>query len=155
MNMRNFLIGFSITAGAFAASAAEPQSDTRLAGITFNVSDLDKATDYYKMIGLSVQDRRGNAPTRTQYMVLNVTKGDYSQPGLVLREEKSEPIDAKTNAYRHVIFIVKDAKAICQTLAAAKMPCDREPMSQGPSNTIAAFARDPDGHVVEFLQLTK
>ena len=64
-------------------------------------------------------------------------------------------IDAKTNAYVHVIFIVNDAKAVCQRLAEAKMPCDREPVSQGPSNTIAAFARDPDGHAVEFLQLTK
>ena len=154
MNMRIGMIGLCLVAGSIAATAAEPAA-VRLGGVTLNVSDLDKATDFYKLIGVSVQDRRGEAPKRTQYLIMNVTKGDYSQGGIVLREEKEAPIDRKGNAYRHVIFIVPDAKAICQKLAEAKMPCEREPVVQGPSKTIAAFASDPDGHTVEFLQLTK
>ena len=151
MNKLIALIGLSIFARSFAASAADQAAPVaRLGGISINVSDLDKATAYYKLVGLIVDDRRGEAPKRTQYMNIDVGKTTFKYPGLVLRETK-DPI-VLGNAYNVIILLTADPAAICKKLADAKMPCTREATPEGPSKVIAAFAKDPDGHVVEFLQ---
>ena len=54
-----------------------------------------------------------------------------------------------------IILLSDDPVAICKRLADAKMPCTREAGPEGPSKIVAGFAKDPDGHVVEFLQPKK
>jgi hypothetical protein len=146
------LIALGIATGSFAAAAAEKPVAIRLEGISLNASDLAKTTAFYKMIGLEEGDLRGEAGKRTQYMNMNVTKNQFDKPGLVLRETK-DPITLG-NATNVLIFVVADAKGVCQKLADAKMPCDREPKVEGPNKSMAGFTKDPDGRTVEFLQLT-
>ena len=149
MNKLIALIGLGILAGSCAAAAAEAPT-ARVGGISINVSDLDKATAYYKLVGLVADERRGQAPKRQQYMNIDVGTTTFKYPGLVLRETT----DALTlgNAYNVIILLTSDPAAICKKLADAKMPCTREAGAEGPSKIITAFAKDPDGHVVEFLQ---
>jgi hypothetical protein len=151
MNKFIALIALSICAGSFAAAAADQAAPTaRLGGISINVSDLDKATAYYKLVGLVVDERRGQAPKRTQYMNIDVGTTTFKNPGLVLRET-TDALDLG-NAYNVIILLTSDPAAVCKKLADANMPCTREAGAEGPSKIITAFAKDPDGHVVEFLQ---
>ena len=153
MNKFIALIGLSIFAGSLSAMAADAGSGAptaRLGGISINVSDLDKATAYYKLAGLLVDERRGEAPKRTQYMNIEVKNSTFRYPGLVLRET-TEALNLG-NAYNVIILLTSDPAAVCKRLADAKMPCTREGGAEGPSKIITAFAKDPDGHVVEFLQ---
>ncbi len=79
------LIGLGIATVA-SASAADTQSaaaPTRLGGVSITVSDLDKATAFYKMIGLLEEQRRGEAPKRQQYMNNDASKSTFENPGLV------------------------------------------------------------------------
>ena len=156
MNIRIAVIGLIIMALTFAAPAEDLNSSAvpaRLGGISINVSDLDRATAYYKMIGLVAEDRHGEAPKRTQYMNINATKATFNYGGLVLHEDKSTTPYTAGDPNSLSIFLVADAKAVCQRLADAKMPCDREPRAEGPTKVIAARAHDPDGRSVEFIQL--
>ena len=102
------------------------------------------------MVGLVADERRGQAPKRTQYMNIDVGTTTFKYPGLVLRET-TEPM-SPGNAYNVIILLSNDPAAICKKLGDAKMPCTREAGAEGPSKIVTAFAKDPDGHVVEFLQ---
>ena len=151
MNKRTALTTIGIVAATFSASAADQAAPTaRVGGVSINVSDLDKATDFYKLVGLVADERRGQASKRQQYMNIDVGTTTFKYPGLVLRETQ-DPLTLG-NAYNVIILLTADPAAICKKLADAKMPCTREAGAEGPSKIITAFAKDPDGHVVEFLQ---
>jgi hypothetical protein len=126
---------------------------SEIAGVVLKVADLDKSVAYYKMIGLQHMGYLGEQPKRIA--VFNVIQSRAKFMGGLALYETNEPVDVNGGFVR-AFLVAKDVVAICMQLAEVNMPCTSQPkvVSQD-GNATVAFAKDPDGYVLELMQLPR
>ncbi len=111
--------------------------------VAVQVSDLAQAEAFYsQVIGLK-QVERSLTFAGTWYQV-----GDF-QLHLIVSEWASNPVrEEKWGRHPHITFAIRDLEAVKQSLSEQGMP-----FQMSSSGRAALFVKDPDGNVVELLQV--
>lgn len=111
--------------------------------VAVQVSDLAKAEAFYtQVIGLEKVERSLTF-AGTWYQI-----GDF-QLHLIVSEWASNPArEEKWGRHPHITFAIQDLDAVKQSLGEQNMP-----FQMSSSGRAALFVKDPDGNVVELLQV--
>ncbi|HTT40323.1 MAG TPA: lactoylglutathione lyase [Burkholderiales bacterium] len=124
----------------------------RILHTMLRVGDLQRALDFYiGVLGMKLLRRKDYPEGR--FTLAFVGYGEESE-GAVL--ELTQNWDTKSyelgNGYGHVAIEVEDAYRACEEVKKRGGRVTREagPMKHG--TTVIAFAEDPDGYKIEFIQ---
>ncbi len=111
--------------------------------VAVQVSDLEKAEQFYtEIIGLKKIERNLTFPG-TWYEI-----GDF-QLHLIVSEWATNPVrEDKWGRHPHLTFAIYELDAIKQALIEQAVP-----FQMSSSGRAALFVKDPDGNVVELLQV--
>ncbi len=139
---RSSLVGVVLALVLAAPVAAEAP---RLGAVAINVSDLKRAADFYVAALDLKQAGAHETPAFTEVFLSSAD--DEAGASLVLVQSKSAPVD--TSAVRLIFFVDSAADALAELEAAGATEI-RTPSPAG--NMLIAFARDPDGHLVEVIE---
>jgi catechol 2,3-dioxygenase-like lactoylglutathione lyase family enzyme len=123
-----------------------------------NVADLEKSVTYYEALGLTVTLKTvahsgvpGTPESKDVPMAIFQTARGVDSTGLHLVQHDG-PVNLGT-AYNRLGIRVVDVFGVCKALAAMGTPCLREPrVVAGGSGLAIAWARDPDGRLLELVQ---
>ncbi|MGB3297135.1 MAG: VOC family protein [Phormidesmis sp.] len=111
--------------------------------VAIQVSNLEQAEAFYsRIIGLQKIERKLTF-AGAWYQI-----GDF-QLHLIVSEWAKHPIrEAKWGRHPHITFAIHDLESIKQTLSQQAVP-----FQMSSSGRAALFIKDPDGNVVELLQI--
>lgn len=111
--------------------------------VAIQVSNLEQAEAFYtRIIGLQKIERKLTFPG-AWYQI-----GDF-QLHLIVSEWAKNPIrEDKWGRHPHITFAIHDLESIKQTLNQQAVP-----FQMSSSGRAALFIKDPDGNVVELLQI--
>lgn len=111
----------------------------KLGHVAFYVSDIQKLVAFYqKVLGFRVSDWLGD------FFVFMRCNPDHHSVNF---------FSANRAALHHFAFELRDFTHIqqsCETLALARIPLTWGPMRHGPGNNLAAYHRNPEGHIIEY-----
>ena len=113
--------------------------------VAVQVSDLAQAEAFYtQVIGLQKVERQLTFPG-TWYQI-----GDF-QLHLIVSEWATNPTrEEKWGRHPHITFAIHDLAAVKQSLIERDVP-----FQMSSSGRAALFVKDPDGNVVELLQISQ
>lgn len=112
--------------------------------VAIQVSDLEKAENFYtEIIGLQKVERNLTFPG-TWYQV-----GDFQLHLIVSEWAKHPAREDKWGRHPHITFAVPELATVIQALNAQAVP-----YQMSSSGRAALFVKDPDGNVVELLQVS-
>src|SRR5687767_14827889 len=112
------------------------------------VSDLDKATAFYvDVLGL----KKLQAVDLDEMREHLLGSGKPGAPTLVLMEYKDREKPASDTEASKFVFYVRDAAATVAQIVERGGRVTREPGPYG--DNIIGFATDPDGHLLELIQV--
>lgn len=126
-----------------------------------NVSDMKKSVAFYQALGLTVTITTvahsgvpGTPESKDVPMTIFQTASGVDSSGVHLVQSDG-PVTLGT-AYNRLGIRVKDAVAVCRTLAATTTPCLRDPrvFRRGNATMAVGWVRDPDGRQLELVQHT-
>lgn len=120
-----------------------------IGAIGIGVSDLDRSADFYiRVLGMK-ETQRFKLPHMDE-IIVGFDKG--VSIALMHWTDGSEQ-HYRANPVK-LVFYVSDAKAIAEAIRAEGLRVTREPAPlKGFGDTLIGLAEDPDGYVVELLQL--
>ena len=122
---------------------------TRLGQYCINVSDLEKATDFYEnAIGLTVTNRIEEEKCRE---VILGTK-DGAQLQLAFQKEESGPIVQGNAFWKHYVY-TDDCKAVYERAIVAGAGSMMPPQELPEWNVTVAMVTDLDGYQLEIIQM--
>ena len=122
---------------------------TRLGQYCINVSDLEKATDFYEnAIGLSVTNRIEEETSRE--VILGTEGGARLQ--LAFQKEESGPIVQGNAFWKHYVY-TDDAKALYESAITAGAGTVMPPQELSQWNVTVAIVTDLDGYQLEIIQI--
>lgn len=151
------LIVAAVPAGAADFPARDPNR-TVLGKNSLVATDVDKTAAYYKLLGMQEIYRYKNekaeaANDRHSHVVAlnyNARQGNYHE-GLSIQQARGPFVLGNNLAL--ISLVVKDIKAVCQRLAAAKTPCTNGPeLAPSHGGALSAMSKDPDGREVQLIQ---
>lgn len=124
----------------------------RLLHTMLRVSNLDASLDFYcQHFGMKLlrkQDFPGG-----EFTLAFVGYGDESETAVLeLTHNWGDNQYDLGNAYGHIAIGVDDAYAFCDNLKKNGVEVVREPGPMKHGTTVIAFAKDPDGYMVELIQ---
>ena len=124
----------------------------RLLHTMLRVRDLDASLDFYcQHFGMKLlrkQDFPGG-----EFTLAFVGYGDESETAVLeLTHNWGDNEYDLGNAYGHIAIGVDDAYAFCENLKKNGVDVVREPGPMKHGTTVIAFAKDPDGYMVELIQ---
>ncbi len=124
----------------------------RLLHTMLRVRDLDASLDFYcQHFGMKLlrkQDFPGG-----EFTLAFVGYGDESDTAVLeLTHNWGDNEYDLGNAYGHIAIGVDDAYAFCDNLKKNGVEVVREPGPMKHGTTVIAFAKDPDGYMVELIQ---
>lgn len=124
----------------------------RLLHTMLRVADLDASLDFYcQHFGMKLlrkQDFPGG-----EFTLAFVGYGDESDTAVLeLTHNWGDNQYDLGNAYGHIAIGVEDAYAFCDNLKKNGVEVVREPGPMKHGTTVIAFAKDPDGYMVELIQ---
>lgn len=111
----------------------------------FRVKDLDRALEFWKLLGLQETGRKENAAGKFTLVFMATAPGE-PEIELTYNWEQTEEYTQGRN-FGHVAFRVADIYAACQKLMDAGVTINRPPRDGH-----MAFVRSPDNQSVELLQ---
>ncbi|KPQ33748.1 MAG: putative dioxygenase of extradiol dioxygenase family [Phormidesmis priestleyi Ana] len=112
--------------------------------VALQVSDLDKAEQFYtEILGLTKGERNLTFPG-TWYQI-----GDFQLHLIVSEWAKNPAREDKWGRHPHITFAIHDLNAVKQALSARAVP-----FQMSSSGRAALFVKDPDGNVVELLEIS-
>jgi catechol 2,3-dioxygenase-like lactoylglutathione lyase family enzyme len=132
-----------------ATPARAARAPENLAAVGIGVSDMARSEDFYtRVLGMQVQQRIDLPHLR------EVIVGHQGRTSVVLMHW----LDGSNPNYRKnpvkLVFFVPDAKALMARIRADGLPVSREPgLAPEFNNMIIGLAEDPDGYVVELVQV--
>ncbi len=113
--------------------------------VAVQVSDLAAADKFYsQVVGLSKVDRQLSFPG-SWYQI-----GDFQLHLIVSKWAKNPVREDKWGRHPHITFAINNLAAVKQSLIETNMP-----FQMSSSGRSALFVKDPDGNVVELLELSK
>ncbi len=124
----------------------------RLLHTMLRVRDLDASLDFYcQHFGMKLlrkQDFPGG-----EFTLAFVGYGDESETAVLeLTHNWGDREYDLGDAYGHIAIGVDDAYAFCDNLKKNGVEVVREPGPMKHGTTVIAFAKDPDGYMVELIQ---
>ncbi len=124
----------------------------RLLHTMLRVRDLDASLDFYcQHFGMKLlrkQDFPGG-----EFTLAFVGYGDESETAVLeLTHNWGDNEYDLGNAYGHIAIGVDDAYAFCDNLKKNGVEVVRDPGPMKHGTTVIAFAKDPDGYMVELIQ---
>jgi catechol 2,3-dioxygenase-like lactoylglutathione lyase family enzyme len=125
---------------------------------TLNVADMEKSVAFYKALGLTVtlttvahSSMPGAPENKDAPITIFQTARGVRSSGLHLVQHDG-PVTLGT-AYNRLGINVADVFVVCKSLGTLGNPCLREPrVLPGGSGLAIAWARDPDGRLLELVQ---
>lgn len=125
----------------------------RLLHTMLRVTNLEKSINFYTdILGMQLLRKRDYPEGRFTLAFLGY--GDESlHTALELTHNWDTSEYQLGNAFGHIAIEVEDVYQACDAIKAKGGDIVREagPMKNSSSNTILAFARDPDGYMIELL----
>ena len=113
--------------------------------VAVQVSDLAAADEFYsQVIGLSKVDRQLSFPG-SWYQI-----GDFQLHLIVSQWAKNSAKEDKWGRHPHITFAINNLAEVKQSLTDTNTP-----FQMSSSGRSALFIKDPDGNVVELLELDK
>lgn len=126
----------------------------RLLHTMLRVSDFDASLRFYRdTLGMTVFERFDVPSRRASGMFLGF--GDPRSPMLELTQRWDAEGYTHGDAYGHVAIGVADLVALCDRIAEAGCAVVESPAHVVESGPLVAFVKDPDGFVVELVQLQR
>lgn len=124
----------------------------RLLHTMLRVGNLEKSLDFYQnMLGMTLLRKKDYPEGR--FTLAFVGYGEESGHTVIeLTHNWDTAAYDLGNAYGHIAIEVDDACAACERVKAkgGKVVREAGPMKHG--STVIAFAEDPDGYKIEFIQ---
>jgi len=113
--------------------------------VAVQVSDLEKSDDFYShVIGLTKIDRQLSFPG-SWYQV-----GDFQLHLIVSRWAQNPVREDKWGRHPHLTFAINNLAAVKQSLVKRNVA-----FQMSSSGRAALFVKDPDGNVVELLEVSE
>lgn len=113
------------------------------------VADLETSIDFYTD-PLGMQLHRRHDFEDGEFSLAFVGYGDMPEIELTYNWGEDEPYE-KGEGFGHVAVGVEDVYETCERLEDHGSTITREPGPMGDTDIVMAFARDPDGYLVELL----
>ena len=155
------LIVCSMAAGGAPARALE-SIPTQYVMVKLNVADINRSLSFYKsLIGLKESHRYGGPAHNFPLEVMLSESGKDLEAQIVLVDDKPKGPLEFGNAFRSLVFVVPDVRAVVTRIAAAGFPVTAQPNDVKmdeigyASGLTVAFVKDPDGYLIELLQWNK
>ncbi len=121
--------------------------------VMIRVLDLEKSLEFYcQHLGLTLL-RKSDYP-EGRFTLAFLGYGDESDSTVIELThnwDRTEPY-AIGEAFGHLAIGVKDIYQICDSLEKNGVDIPRKPGPMKGGTTILAFARDPDGYMIEFIE---
>lgn len=125
-------------------------STDKLAGFGIGVSDLKESASFYEEAFGMYQARTYDLPEMNEIvMSLPESKGS----SIVLMCYKDGKVKDFKNYRIKLVFYVANAGEIVERIRKRGLEIIREPALYKDTGATLAFAKDPDGYVIELLQL--
>lgn len=143
-------MGMAVLAGQ-SLRAAEPAP--RLSYVALNVFDEKRALDFYVGV-LGMKERRRVVPNPALTEILLGFTQDSSDPGvlLVIRGGRDRPYDVGDGFSRFILDVANLDKTV-KRLTDAGVKLFRPVTEVKDLNLRYAMVKDPDGYLIEFVQL--
>jgi lactoylglutathione lyase len=154
-----FMMSVAVAAGGSVHAETIPTSYVM---VKLNVTDLNRSLNFYKsFIGLKESHRYGGTAPNFPLEVMLSESGKDLEAQIVLVDSKPKsPLDMGS-AFRNLVCVVPDVRAVVARIAAAGFPVTVQPNSIKmaeigyASGLTVAFVKDPDGYPIELVQWDK
>ncbi|HEY4487779.1 MAG TPA: VOC family protein [Candidatus Paceibacterota bacterium] len=124
----------------------------RFGHVAFRVSDVERSVRWYDdAFGARKVFHAPQAGDRQELMFLEFAKGQFIELFTNGRDKVETPANAI--GYQHFCLAVDDLNQMLEHLAAISVYPERPPRI-GRSHYLIAFVSDPDGNVIELMQIT-
>jgi catechol 2,3-dioxygenase-like lactoylglutathione lyase family enzyme len=118
------------------------------------VADVDRLFGFYhEVFGLGVisRVRQGEGESELDEIIMGPAGEGYAAPSLVIQRYPNRPIPARGEAT--LGFIVSDIGRTIEKAVAAGATIDRPVRTASEHGIHVAFIKDPDGHLIEIVQM--
>ncbi|MCU0247750.1 MAG: VOC family protein [Bryobacter sp.] len=129
--------------GALLAPAQPPLEIRAIATAAYHVSDLAKAKEFYSGVLGYDEVFVTTYPSGVRAATYKVNDDQFIDLFADLKPGQDD-------RFSHVAFVVADIEATRRALAARGL--NPSPVAKGPRGNFATTVRDPDGHLLEFVQ---
>lgn len=124
----------------------------RLLHTMIRVGDLESSTRFYTEV-LGMRLLRSKDYPEGRFTLVFVGYGNEQESAAI---ELTHNWDTRAyelgNGFGHIAIGVDDIHATCERIRASGGIISREPGPMKHGSTVIAFARDPDGYVIELIQ---
>ncbi|UUM31304.1 lactoylglutathione lyase [Vibrio japonicus] len=130
-------------------------SNGRILHTMLRVGDLDKSIKFYtEVMGMSLL--RTNENEEYKYTLAFLGYGDESQGAVIELTYNWGTTEYNLgNAYGHIAIGVEDIYTTCDAIKAIGGNVTREPGPVKGGSTHIAFVKDPDGYMIELIQMSQ
>lgn len=130
-------------------------SNGRILHTMLRVGDLDKSIKFYtEVMGMSLL--RTNENEEYKYTLAFLGYGDESQGAVIELTYNWGTTEYELgNAYGHIAIGVEDIYTTCDAIKAIGGNVTREPGPVKGGTTHIAFVKDPDGYMIELIQMSQ
>lgn len=117
------------------------------------VLDLEKSLEFYGThLGMTLLRKSDYPEGRFTLAFLGYgDERDHTVIELTHNWDRMEPY-SMGDGFGHIAIAVKDIYGVCATLEQNGIDIPRQPGPMKHGTTVIAFARDPDGYMIEFIQ---
>ncbi len=125
----------------------------RILHTMIRVLDLEKSLDFYSNhLGMKLLRKHDYPEGRFTLAFLGY--GDESEDTVIELTHNWDRIEpyAMGEAFGHIAIGVSDIYGLCEILEKNGVDVPRKPGPMKHGTTILAFARDPDGYMIEFIE---
>lgn len=123
----------------------------RLLHTMLRVTDLQKSIDFYTQI-LDMKLLRKSENSEYRYTLAFIGYGDESESTVLELTYNWDTSEYDLgNAYGHIAIETDDIHKTCDKIKAMGAEITREPGPVKGGRTVIAFAKDPDGYMIELI----
>lgn len=127
--------------------------DAQFMHVMLRVLDLEKSIEFYSTyLGMKFLRKSDYPEGRFTLAFLGYGKeNSHTVIELTHNWDRAEPYEMG-EAFGHLALGVADIYNVCDTLEKNGIDVPRKPGPMKGGTTVIAFARDPDGYMIEFIQ---
>ncbi len=123
---------------------------TDLGHAAFSVRDVEGSIGFYSKLGLREAFRLHHDDGSLMLVYLHVAGDRF----LELFPGGTQEMQSSDQSFRHVCLVVDDIEATLESLRSEGVGIDRD-VSMGRDGNLQAWIHDPDGNVIELMQLSE
>jgi lactoylglutathione lyase len=123
---------------------------------SIRTGNMDRSIDFYtRLMGLKLQSRREIPQNDAEIAFLQDPEGKGATLELTFYRKQKKFIQAEyeDRVFDHLAFEVKDMAKVISMLRKEKIRITDEPFRLGPAGSLIAFIEDPDGTLIELIEI--